>query len=422
MHFNDKNWLSLSKVFSRYKAIPLFKGWLCIFIVIFDLLPSMVFPQINLVHNGSYEDTVCSAAYQIYCAEYWYIVQITPDYYTTLNGSAPNTVVGFQWPHNGNAFAGEAVYGGVADPNKREYMGVGLTESLKSGKHYCCTFWVNRPNASGTAVDRLGVYFSTDSIITISSCCELPYTPQVENTAGNIITDTMNWTSINGEFVAVGGEKFMTVGNFKNDAMTQTFGGAGGANNGYYLFDDFSLVLVPDVSYPKDFANAGGDTIICEGESKQLGTPAIAGCHYSWQPTTGLDNDTLAQPIATPSQTTTYILTVQTYSTPCRAGIILTDTVTVFIDSCMPPPPPEQPIEAYNIFTPNHDGLNETFYVNNLPANSRLIVFNRWGSKVYESTNYNNNWDGGKVPDGTYYYLLTLPSKVVMHGFVELRR
>ncbi|MEI7596026.1 MAG: gliding motility-associated C-terminal domain-containing protein [Bacteroidota bacterium] len=61
-----------------------------------------------------------------------------------------------------------------------------------------------------------------------------------------------------------------------------------------------------------------------------------------------------------------------------------------------------------NVFTPNGDGINDYFYVTNLEyfQNTNCIVFNRWGKKVYENSNYQNNWDGGDVTDGVYYYIL----------------
>jgi hypothetical protein len=34
------------------------------------------------------------------------------------------------------------------------------------------------------------------------------------------------------------------------------------------------------------------------------------------------------------------------------------------------------------------------------------VVFNRWGEKVFEAKNYNNNWDGKNLPDGVYFYVL----------------
>jgi hypothetical protein len=35
-----------------------------------------------------------------------------------------------------------------------------------------------------------------------------------------------------------------------------------------------------------------------------------------------------------------------------------------------------------------------------------LVVLDRWGRKVYDNDNYKNDWDGGNLPDGTYYYRL----------------
>ncbi len=61
-----------------------------------------------------------------------------------------------------------------------------------------------------------------------------------------------------------------------------------------------------------------------------------------------------------------------------------------------------------NIFTPNNDGKNDLFVIKDLGSypGSQLIIFNRWGNEVYRSDNYLNNWDGGNLAEGTYYYTL----------------
>jgi gliding motility-associated-like protein len=75
-----------------------------------------------------------------------------------------------------------------------------------------------------------------------------------------------------------------------------------------------------------------------------------------------------------------------------------------------------------NIFTPNDDDINETFTIRNLPSDGViLIVSNRWGKVVYESHNYQNDWDGGNNSDGTYFYRIKLEN-VVYNGWVEIRR
>jgi len=81
----------------------------------------------------------------------------------------------------------------------------------------------------------------------------------------------------------------------------------------------------------------------------------------------------------------------------------------------------EECLIIYNEFSPNNDGSNEFFFIEcieNYP-NNFLQIFNRWGTLVYETKGYNNNWDGTsegratanaeqKLPIGTYYYILLL--------------
>lgn len=79
-----------------------------------------------------------------------------------------------------------------------------------------------------------------------------------------------------------------------------------------------------------------------------------------------------------------------------------------------------------NIFTPNpEDALNATFAIPGLPAGTRLSVFNRWGSLVYQASNYQNDWAAPGLPDGVYYYLLENEKfcrASQLKGWVEVRR
>jgi hypothetical protein len=60
-----------------------------------------------------------------------------------------------------------------------------------------------------------------------------------------------------------------------------------------------------------------------------------------------------------------------------------------------------------NIITPNDDQFNQYFVLlSDDQSPSQLFVHNRWGERVFESMNYKNDWDGGQLPPGIYYYQL----------------
>jgi gliding motility-associated-like protein len=80
-------------------------------------------------------------------------------------------------------------------------------------------------------------------------------------------------------------------------------------------------------------------------------------------------------------------------------------------------------LEVPNVFTPNGDGKNDFLEFRNIEyfPNTGITVFNRWGNKVYTSSDYHNNWDGGGHPDGVYYYILEGPElKEPKYGFVQV--
>jgi len=87
-------------------------------------------------------------------------------------------------------------------------------------------------------------------------------------------------------------------------------------------------------------------------------------------------------------------------------------------------------------FSPNGDGVNETFAIPGIegyPDNS-MIIFNRWGGKMFEGVGYDNNavvWDGtspeatvsGPAPSGTYFYILDLGNgEEALTGYIYLNR
>lgn len=75
---------------------------------------------------------------------------------------------------------------------------------------------------------------------------------------------------------------------------------------------------------------------------------------------------------------------------------------------------PDEEFVIPNAFSPNGDGFNETWTIDNIQLfpKRNLRVVNRWGDTVFSSKFYNNEWDGtyakGLLPAGTYYYVLDL--------------
>jgi gliding motility-associated-like protein len=71
----------------------------------------------------------------------------------------------------------------------------------------------------------------------------------------------------------------------------------------------------------------------------------------------------------------------------------------------------QQPINFVpNVITPNGDDYNQFFKLDEaLSGNVSLLVLNRWGKEVYKSSSYKNNWDGGGLGTGVYYYVISGP-------------
>ena len=76
-----------------------------------------------------------------------------------------------------------------------------------------------------------------------------------------------------------------------------------------------------------------------------------------------------------------------------------------------------------NVFTPNNDGKNETFFIENLPKEGAYLrISNRWGKAVYETSNYQNDWKADGLSDGVYFYILQIPNKANVAGNVQVWR
>jgi len=151
----------------------------------------------------------------------------------------------------------------------------------------------------------------------------------------------------------------------------------------------------PAISAGPDVTIVSGDEVTLQGSS--TGTPST----IAWTPATSLTGATTLNPVAKPSVTTNYLLTIKDVN-----GCIATDnSVVTVIPYC---------VKIMDAFTPNGDGTNDKWIVTSGGACTKQVmvkVFNRYGDVVYANENYQNDWLGtykGKpVADGTYYYAIT---------------
>jgi gliding motility-associated-like protein len=228
--------------------------------------------------------------------------------------------------------------------------------------------------------------------------------PQIANPTGSFITDTLNWTEVSGTFTATGNEKYLTIGNFLNDAATNTVvvNPTSAYTVTYFLIDDVSLEeIIP--------AQAIKDSTICLNDSIILApTSPTEFAEYNWQPATGLSCITCPSPKASPQTTTTYTLTKK----HCKATTSAQVKIAVNTDCDV-----KKKFEIPNVFTPNEDGANDTFRIQ-LPIGSVLKefnVYNRWGNVVHVTEARQQSvilWDGrtnaGEACSaGVYFYILS---------------
>lgn len=182
--------------------------------------------------------------------------------------------------------------------------------------------------------------------------------------------------------------------------------------------------VLKDKSTPNVVASAKPDTIFF-GKTTQLDLTTLPTSYkYSWEPVTTLSNSKIANPFARPTVTTTYTVTV----TPPNNGCVATAQVrvVVIIPEC------EEPyVFLPNAFTPNDDGVNDVLLVRGTTiSQQKLIIYNRWGEKVFETVEVGGGWDGYYnnvlcAPDVYGYYLEVLcinGEKFVKKGNINLIR
>lgn len=312
-----------------------------IYITVFFLVIALPLKaQENLVPNGSFEEynNCPNGPSKINYAPPWiYPTTGTSDYFnscanlTNPSVGVPSNSLGFQYAHSGNAYSGLFPASGTY----KEYIQVELVKPLVKGKVYNISYFVSLADTVAVSL------YSVDMHISISppfsnNFFVLPYQPQIKNKIGNYF-NWNDWTEVQGEYMAQGGEKFITIGNFNDTSNTDTIK----LTNNILYNQSVSYVYIDDVSITE---------IICE---------------------------------------------------------------------------PMLP----NVFTPNNDEVNDVWQTElclDDDEKVNIVIYNRWGQKVYEAVNKAAFWDGrttagNEVSEGTYYYIITT-KKETYKGTMQLLR
>jgi len=207
----------------------------------------------NYVNNGSFEDYgECQAPYVYMDVSGWYRVPQhagSPDYFNACtnfwNASIPTSSWGTQIPEDGNAYIGLASY--VYPGEIREYAETQLSMPLIAGELYYVSFFVSLVESSKYASNNIGVILTTDQVIGSNSFAHLDFIPQIY--ASEIVTNKEIWTEVSGIYQAIGGEQFLTFGNFHSDEQTLTILLAeSGNDSSYYFIDNVSVSPLLSVS------------------------------------------------------------------------------------------------------------------------------------------------------------------------------
>jgi gliding motility-associated-like protein len=145
--------------------------------------------------------------------------------------------------------------------------------------------------------------------------------------------------------------------------------------------------------------SAGSNKEILQGEATKFNPELKPGSTVVWSPPVAVLNETVANSSVAPNYTTTYTILVTEPN-----GCTCTDNVTIVVKKL---------VRIYNVFTPNGDGINDIWNIENTENydNVEVDVYDRYGLKVFHSNGYapGQEWNGnssiGKVPAAVYYYV-----------------
>lgn len=331
----------------------------------------------NLVSNGGFEPEECPSTGTTLStiAPPWIDPFNTAEHFGPCSNNGGPNINNSVGPRTGDGNLGIAVYGSQNDQYNREYAASPLRQQLSAGQRYRVSYWVHpvlvAPNINA-AIDGPGALFveSLADFQQIAGGLDFNFTSDSALHPTDVISDRQEWTQVCMNFIAEGYERYIILGSFRRDEdMTaELLGGTGAINNGYYLIDD--LVVEPiDDPILDETVN------ICPDGTVTLSVPAGL-VNGSWD-----DGST---------GTTREVDEPGFYFYGYQDGICYRiDEIEVVEVNCT-----ECSIYYPNAFTPNGDGLNDTWQplFECDPIEYRIEIYDRIGNLVYESYDHNASW------------------------------
>ena len=161
----------------------------------------------NLVPNSDFEVySSCPVALdQVYLSTGWSSYRYSPDYFNSCNSGVlgiPTNGVGYQSAYSGNAYAGFIAFDVNGD--SREIIGSQLSQALSIGQNYFVSMRVSLAEFQPSPpqyipCNKIGIKFST---VPFSASAPPPINNFAHVFTDSIISDTMNWITIQGSFIA----------------------------------------------------------------------------------------------------------------------------------------------------------------------------------------------------------------------------
>ena len=313
-------------------------------------------------------------------------------YHATVNRDSVDVNTLFQWQLNGTNVSQDSV------------LAIG---NLQHNDVISCSVTNPGPCVNIVTTDSLKITSPPPSVIITSSenpvCANtlVTFNAKAENAGSN---PSYHWR-VNGKYTGVDGMLFNTKALANNDKVTCTLGDVKCEEPITSNIVTLNVLPLPTVQLPKYLT-------VTYGGSAEL-QPEVSSdiVSYSWSPATYLSSPSLLTPVISPLFSDTYTLTVTDVNGCQGQG-------SVYIDV---------PFFIPNAFTPNDDGINDTWDIPQLIfyPDCMVQVMNRYGQRVFQSQGYGKSWDGklaGKrLPQGVYYYFIKLPKKTLSGSLTVIR-